>query len=504
MYTFRLSELLAYDDIVIQCHDHPDADTISSAFGIYHYLKRHGKAARMIYSGFAKITKSNIKLMLEWLNIPIEYIKNTDEFPRPGLLICVDCQYGQGNVTRFDADAVCVIDHHLKVIEDDGFSLGVIRPYLGSCATLVWELLRFEEFDFGADKDIPASLYYGLLTDTNDFSEISHPLDKDMRDALQVYCDRGIVRRLRLCNLTIEELEIAGVAMLRNIKNFENRYAVFKSEFCDPNILGFISDIALQVDTVDLCVVYNLRESGAKFSVRSCAREVMASEFAAFITQGVGSGGGHREKAGGWIQKAEVEELGMSIDEYMKLKTAEYFKSYDLIESSNHNIDVSVMKRYAKKRLPKGFTPSSDVFPEGTPVMIRTLEGDSNIRSSPDIYLMVGVEGEVYPIKAEKFHSYYKLCSETSGDEYEYEPTVKNENNGEVKKLKPLLKYCVSLGETPIYALPLERSTKVFTEWNPNGYMHGKPGDYLALKCDDVNDVYIIAGSVFGKTYEEL
>jgi phosphoglycolate phosphatase len=504
MYPFKLSDLLPYDDIVIQCHDHPDADTISSGFGVYHYLKRQGKSPRMIYSGFSKISKRNIKLMTEWLNIPIEYVKHADRFPPPDLIICVDCQYGQSNVTAVRAGAVAVIDHHLQVIEDSEFDLGIIQPQFGSCATLVWDLLREEDFDFAADKDIPAALYYGLLTDTNDFSEINHPLDKDMRDELQVYCDRGIVRRLRLCNLTIDELEIAGVALLRNFTCLENQYALFKSEFCDPNILGFISDIALQVDTVELCVVYNLREGGARLSIRSCSREVMASEFVEFITRGVGSGGGHREKAGGWIQKEEIDQLGMSIDEYMKTKTAEYFGSYDKIHAEEHSLDVDAMKIYKKKPVPRGFVLSSDVFPEGTPLLIRTLEGDSNIDAAPDIYLMVGTEGEVYPIREEKFHAYYKICGETCGDEFEYEPSVKNENTNETKELKSLLRYCVSDGEAPIYAVPLTRNTKVFNEWNPGGYMYGEPGDYLAVRCDDLNDVYIINEKVFKRSYEEV
>lgn len=39
----RLSQLLAYDDIVVQCHDNPDADAIASGFGVYTYLKNQGK-----------------------------------------------------------------------------------------------------------------------------------------------------------------------------------------------------------------------------------------------------------------------------------------------------------------------------------------------------------------------------------------------------------------------------------------------------------------------------
>ena len=500
---FRLSELLRYNDIVIQCHDNPDPDTISSAFGIYAYLTQHGRRAKIIYSGFEPIKKRNVLLMLEWLKIPIEHVKDAERFPKAELLVCVDCQYGEGNITNIDAAAIAIIDHHLQVVEQDEFDLGTIQSQLGSCATLVWDLLRDEDFDFGANKDIPASLYYGLLTDTNNFSEISHPLDKDMRDSLQVYCDRGIVRRLSLCNLTLDELEIAGVALLRNRNDSPNRFALFRAEFCDPNILGFISDIALQVDTVDICVVYSIRDSGAKVSVRSCSREVMASEYVEFLTRGVGSGGGHRDKAGGFIQKSEVDEMGLSIPEYMNRRTDEYFGSYDTVTASAHDLDTADMKRYTKKPIPKGFALSTDVFAENTPIMIRTLEGDSNIRASGDIYLMIGIQGEVYPIKADKFHSYYALCDRPVRIDADiYTPTVKNELTGEVKELVPYMKSCISTGDAPIFARPLTRNTKVFTDWNPNGYMYGKPGDYLAVKCEDIHDVYIIQSNIFAGTYE--
>ena len=45
---------------MIQCHDFPDADAISSGFGVYTYLKRHGKAVRLVYSGKSKMTKPNL------------------------------------------------------------------------------------------------------------------------------------------------------------------------------------------------------------------------------------------------------------------------------------------------------------------------------------------------------------------------------------------------------------------------------------------------------------
>ena len=69
----KLSDLLEYDDIVVQCHDNPDADALASGFGLYTYFKSQGKDVRFIYRGRNKVQKSNLVIMLDELNIPVEY-----------------------------------------------------------------------------------------------------------------------------------------------------------------------------------------------------------------------------------------------------------------------------------------------------------------------------------------------------------------------------------------------------------------------------------------------
>ena len=61
----KLSDLLIYDNIVIQCHDNPDADALASGFGLYLYFTEKGKQVRFVYSGKYKIQKSNLVLMLQ-------------------------------------------------------------------------------------------------------------------------------------------------------------------------------------------------------------------------------------------------------------------------------------------------------------------------------------------------------------------------------------------------------------------------------------------------------
>ena len=88
----KLDRLLEYNDIVIQCHDDPDADTIASGFGVYSYLKLHGKQPRLVYSGDRQITKTNLVIMLKLLEIPLERVA---EISAPELLITVDCVHGE-------------------------------------------------------------------------------------------------------------------------------------------------------------------------------------------------------------------------------------------------------------------------------------------------------------------------------------------------------------------------------------------------------------------------
>ena len=75
----RLEDLLIFHDIVIQCHNNPDADAIASGFGVYRYLKSKGIAPRLIYGGDTAIQKSNLVLMTEILEIPIEHVRNLPE-----------------------------------------------------------------------------------------------------------------------------------------------------------------------------------------------------------------------------------------------------------------------------------------------------------------------------------------------------------------------------------------------------------------------------------------
>lgn len=519
----KLSELLKYDDIVIQCHDNPDADAIASGYGLYTYFKNQGKQVRLIYGGRYAIQKSNLVLMVSELQIPIEHVES---LPIPQLLVTVDCQYGEGNVTRFEAEHVAVIDHHQVTGELPEHS--EVRSNLGACATLVREMLKDEGVDLNEDTRVATALYYGLLTDTNQFTEISHPLDKDLRD--DAAFERSLITRFRNSNLSLKELEIAGMALIGYDYNETYRYAVAEAKPCDPNILGMISDLMLEVDAVDTCLVYSVLPFGVKISVRSCIKEVKASELAEFIVQGIGSGGGHLEKAGGFIQMELLDkeyeryckwqeihvlrEFGADvhgihpdtdgINGFLKWRMDDYFDDVEIIHAKDYEIDTTEMIRCQKRKLPLGFVKAADLFEPGSTVCVRTLEGDLDVTISEDIYIMIGIKGEIYPNKREKFKQSYQVQEEPYHFEGEYEPIIKDAVEGKNISLIPYASTCIPTRETYIYVKQLDHRVKVFTEWDKEKYMLGQEGDYLAVREDDKHDIYVIEQSIFEKTYARV
>ena len=116
----RVSELLKFDPIIVQCHDNPDADAIASAYAMYTYFKANGKNVRMVYCGNNAIQKSNLMLLTDYLGIKdkLEHIPKWENDEFEGLVLTVDCQYGAGNVTKIPSKYQAIIDHHQVEISD--------------------------------------------------------------------------------------------------------------------------------------------------------------------------------------------------------------------------------------------------------------------------------------------------------------------------------------------------------------------------------------------------
>ena len=231
-----------------------------------------------------------------------------------------------------------------------------------------------------------------------------------------------------------------------------------------------------------------------------------ANELAEYLCEGIGNGGGHLAKAGGFIADNLFNKKynNMSMKDYLIKKINKYHNDFEVIYAKTYNIDMQELSKYQKKDVVIGVAAASDFIKEGTPVLVRTLEGDVNLKVEEGLYFMIGIEGEVYPIRKEKFDRTYKYIDGTPDMIMEYAPTVRDNICGNVYQLMEYMKTCVATGKSMVYAKELETNIKVFTSWDETKYYCGMKGDFLVVREDDPHDIYVVRRDIFFKTYKEV
>lgn len=245
-------------------------------------------------------------------------------------------------------------------------------------------------------------------------------------------------------------------------------------------------------------------------------KQVRAIEFMDYLFENQGEMLGKKNRAFCVIKRTFADVLVLesktaNFEEFLKHKATDYFEKCDWIYSSDfveqQNEQILTMKKYSKKAVPWAYVKTTDIVPEGDEIYLTSLENESGITltSSGDIYIMIGCRGEIYHISRENFEKTYTPGTE-SFDIFmqmaSYIPEVKIVSSNEYVCIDRMAKLCYPQKDNFIYARELERRTKVFGLHCKGDYFLGNVGDYLAVRGDDLSDVYIIRRDIFFETYE--
>lgn len=515
----KLNDLLHYHDIVIQCHDKPDADTIASGYALLKYLERQGKSPRLVYTGTQKVTRGSLHEMITRFDIPLTYLAEPEG--EAELLITVDCRAGERNVSALPHRDLAVIDHHTLKAGEALPKLHEVRTEAdgyASCATVLWAMLKEAGYPIEEDDQLPTILYYGLYMDTQEL-KTAQKMDRNMLESLKY--DMDIVTQLQSVNLSPEEIRITGRAYDTLHINAKHRFAVAQVEPCDPDILGIVGDELMKVAGVDVSAAYCMLEGdqGVKISVRCRKQGDSAAELVSWLVRGMGNdGGGAPTKAAGRIPKPFLEEAcaGDDWDDLSgaagrliyRLLTGYFETPLKEIRAGEYSparaqeFCVAGTSLYRKKKVPVGYVKSTDLFPEGEDILLRMLEGDVRKKVTPELYIMIGIDGETYHNEERTLRKNYDLTDEPflMDSESPWQPKVYRYTDRAVKLLAPYAKTCVARDGAMIRAAQLNCRLKVLTKW---GEWHlGEAGDWLANRETDCQDIYIIRKSIFARTYE--
>ena len=306
----ELVSIIESEHVYIQTHNFPDPDAISSAYGLQKLLATRNIHSTICYEG--KIDRHNTRKMLELFNIQAYEVCGLTRLSEDDEIILIDAQKENGNTSNIIGDEIASIDHHPtnKVIE---YRFSDIRTNVGACASIIASY--FFENNIPMDSDVAECLLYGITIDTADMTRGVSNLDLDMFYSLFQATGRKKISLLASEVMQLEDLK-AFASAIDSIRIFDNIGISNTGYNCPEALIATVADFILQIVGVNVALVYSIKKTGVKLSVRCTKMSgIHAGKVMIQVLKNLGTGGGHSAMAGGFVPVGEdadtayVEEL---------------------------------------------------------------------------------------------------------------------------------------------------------------------------------------------------
>lgn len=317
--------------IVITTHQKPDADALGSSLGLAAYLKKLNHEVTVI-------SPTNYPEFLNWMHGQVDVLqfdeKNSkirkqieQKINEAEIAFFMDlsdpkrCDPIHELIFKTQAIRV-VIDHHLG--KKDFVNWEVWDTEAAATGELVYEMILAHGRKDLLDVATAECLYAAIMTDTGGFkhANTSSKIHRIVADLIDIGVEANRINRLIYDNNTVERMKLLGYCLKDKLVVLpEYRTAYFALEASELKSFEYqtgdsegIVNYALAIKGIRLAVFMMEREKEVKLSFRSVgtfpANEIANKYF---------GGGGHRNAAGGSVEKtipATIDLLLKVLPEY--------------------------------------------------------------------------------------------------------------------------------------------------------------------------------------------
>ena len=303
-------------DIVLIGHFNPDGDAVGSVTAAWHYLKARGKQAHMILPSPYPESMAFLEPAAEEDHIVI--CERDPETARrlvagADLIICLDLnrlahtEYLEEDILASQARKV-LIDHHIAA-ESERFDTVLSTIDVSStCELLFWIILARPDITGDPSRiglRCAESLYVGMMTDTNNFSNSVFPDTFEMAARLIARgVDKNGLQEKVLSCYSVSRTRLMGHMVKDKMKVLDKYHAAYMTlsnkekeryHFKPGDSEGFVN-LPLAISSVQVSALFteNIDGQYIRISLRSKGR-INVNRFANRFF----NGGGHHNAAGG-------------------------------------------------------------------------------------------------------------------------------------------------------------------------------------------------------------
>jgi nanoRNase/pAp phosphatase (c-di-AMP/oligoRNAs hydrolase) len=289
--------------ILITTHQHPDPDALSSALAMRVLLQVNlpdadvrisvkGRVGGGINEAFVRYAKLNLT---EW---------DEGSLADYDAIILLDAQPSFAYCPLpADVKPLAVIDHHGRIGRMAKCPFCDIRGDVGATASIVFSY--FMETETALEPGLAAVLLYGVETDLAGSAGTPSELDCVALSSLTLMADTRRLYQMRYVDLprSYYQAYAQGIASARV---FEHALVSKLGEIDSLEKPAVLADLLLRYDQVDWVLVSATHQKRLILSLRSSDGKTSASSVIKKLVRGLGQGGGHRSKAGGYVELKET------------------------------------------------------------------------------------------------------------------------------------------------------------------------------------------------------
>ena len=300
----RLVKLLAAKtNILVTTHLHPDPDALASAVGMVTLLR-------------AKLAGATVSMSIKGqvgggLNAAFAALSDLDLVPwdeekLPGYdaVLLLDVQPQSTYCPLPPAiTPTAVIDHHRGPAKQTKCTFCDIRTGVGATSSIIFSY--FMELEQAICPTLAASLLFAIESDLAGAAGEPGELDNLALSSLTLLADTHTLYRMRYVDLP-QTYYVSYAAALNNAVHYPATPAGAIVSHLGPidslERPAVMADFLLRLDSVEWSLVTATHEGRLVMSLRTRSKTLSAVDAIRKITREIGTGGGHRLKAGGFVE----------------------------------------------------------------------------------------------------------------------------------------------------------------------------------------------------------
>jgi nanoRNase/pAp phosphatase (c-di-AMP/oligoRNAs hydrolase) len=301
----RLLRVLAgAKSILVTTHLHPDPDALASSLAMVHLLRAKlpaatvslsvkGRAGGGINNAFAQLSDLGL---VPWDD---EKLAGYDAI----VLLDVQPQSAYSPLPK-TVPPTAVIDHHRTSTKLTKCTFCDIRTGVGATSSILFSYLM--ELEVAITPTLAASLLFAIESDLAGAAGEPGELDNLALSSLTLVADTHKLYQMRYVDLPAAYF-VSYAAALNNAMFHPGGEGAIVSHLGTIDSLekpAVMADFLLRLDAVRWSMVTAIHEDRLVMSLRTRSKTLSAVDVIRKITRELGTGGGHRLKAGGFVELA--------------------------------------------------------------------------------------------------------------------------------------------------------------------------------------------------------